>query len=82
MLRNIHYENRVGKHFVTFHNFLCLVACLLCFLLMPVFFFLFVFACFAVRDLCRSGCRQSYYLTDIVGFSKVTTKSLASGTGS
>ena len=27
-----------------------------------VFFFL---ACFVVRDLCRSGCRQNYYLTPL-----------------
>ena len=28
-----------------------------------VVFCLFVFACFVVRDLCRSGCRHNYYLT-------------------
>ena len=28
------YENRVGKHFVIFPNFPCLIACLLCCLLM------------------------------------------------
>ena len=35
-------------------------------LLAYVVFCLFVclfFACFVVRDLCRSGCRQNYYLT-------------------
>ena len=53
------YENRVSKHFVIFLNFSCLTACLLCCLFMSCFFF---FACFVVRDLCRSGCRQNYYL--------------------
>ena len=53
------YENRVSKHFVIFLNFPCLIACLLCCLLMPFFFF----ACFVVRDLCRSGIRQNYFLT-------------------
>ena len=52
------YENRVSKHFVIFFNFPCLIACLLCYLLMSFF----LFACFVVRDLCRSGCRQNYYL--------------------
>ena len=52
------YENRVSKHFVIFLNFPCLIASLLCCLLMSCFF-----ACFVVRDLCRSGCRQNYYLT-------------------
>ena len=52
------YENRVSKHFVIFLNFPCLRACLLCCLLMTFFF-----ACSVVRDLCRSGCRQNYYLT-------------------
>ena len=52
------YENRVSKHFVIFLNFPCLIACLLCCLLMLLFL-----ACFVVRDLCRSGCRQNYYLT-------------------
>ena len=51
------YENRVSKHFVIFLNFPCKIACLLCCLLMS-----FVFACFVVRDLCRSGCGQNYYL--------------------
>ena len=52
------YENRVSKHFVIFFNFPCLIAWILrCFLMC------FFFACFVVRDLCRSGCRQNYYLT-------------------
>ena len=54
------YKNRVSTHFVIFPNFSCLIACLLCCLLMSFFFF---FACFMVRDLCRRGCRQNYYLT-------------------
>ena len=53
------YENRVSKHFVIFLNFRCLIACLLCCLLMSFVFL----ACLVVRDLCRSGCRQNYYLT-------------------
>ena len=53
------YENRVRKHFVIFLNFLCLIACLLCCLLMSFVFL----ACLMIRDLCRSGCRQNYYLT-------------------
>ena len=52
------YENRISKHFVIFLNFPCLIVCLLCCLLMSFFF-----ACFVVRDLYRSGCRQNYYLT-------------------
>ena len=52
------YENWVSKHFVIFLNFLCLIAQLLCCVLMS-----FVFACFVVRGLCRSGCRQNYYLS-------------------
>ena len=52
------YENQAGKHFVIFLNFPCLIACLHCCLLMS-----FVFACFVVRNLCRSGCGQNYYLT-------------------
>ena len=52
------YENRVSKHFVIFLNFRCLIACLLCCLLMSFVFL----ACLVVRDLCRSGCRQNYYL--------------------
>ena len=51
------YENRVSKHFVIFLNFHCVIACLLCCLLMSFFF-----ACFVVRDLCRSGYRQNYHL--------------------
>ena len=51
------YENQAGKHFVIFLNFPCLIACLHCCLLMS-----FVFACFVVTDLCRSGCIQNYYL--------------------
>ena len=54
------YENRVSKNFVIFLNFPCLTACLLCCLLISCFFF---FACFVVRDLCRSGCRQNCYLS-------------------
>ena len=34
------YENRVSKHFVIFLNFPCLIACLLCCLLMSCFFLL------------------------------------------
>ena len=48
------YENRVSKHFVIFRNFPCLLCCLL-----VTYFFGF----FVVRDLCRSRCRQNYYLT-------------------
>ena len=51
------YENPVSKHFVIFLNFASLIAFLLCCLLMS-----FVFACFVVRDLCRSGCGENYYL--------------------
>ena len=40
------YENRVSKHFVIFLNFPCLIACLLCCLLMSFFF-----ACLVVRNL-------------------------------
>ena len=32
------YENGVSKHFVIFLNFPCLIACLLCCLLMSFFF--------------------------------------------
>ena len=53
------YENRVSKHFVIFLNFPCLIACLLCCLLCTFFP---GGACFVVRDLCRSRCRQNYYL--------------------
>ena len=55
------YENRVSKHFVIFrHMFTVLFfdICLLCCLLMSVFS-----SCFVAMDLCRSGCRQNYYLT-------------------
>ena len=51
---------KLVKHFVIFLNFPCLIACLLCCL--RVSFFLYS-ACFVDRDLCRSGCRQNYYLT-------------------
>ena len=34
------YENRVGKHFVIFLDFPCLIACLLCCLLRSFFFLL------------------------------------------
>ena len=40
MISTWSYENRVGKHFVIFANFPCLIACLLCCLLMSVFFWL------------------------------------------
>ena len=53
------YENRVSKYFVIFLNFSCLIAGLLCCLLMCFF------VCFVVRDLCRSGFRQNYYLTPL-----------------
>ena len=52
------YKNRVSKHFVIHQKFTCLIASLLCCLLMS-----FYFTCFAVRGLFRSGCRQNYYLT-------------------
>ena len=48
------YENLVSKHFVIFPKFHRLIACLLRCLLMS-----FVFACFLVRDLCRSANRIS-----------------------
>ena len=50
----------VSKHFVIFLSFPSLIACLLCCLLMSFFL-----ACFVVRDLCRSGCKQTYYLTPL-----------------
>ena len=53
------YENRVSKHFVIFLSFPCLIACLLCCLLCTFFS---GGACFVVMDLCRSRCRQNYYL--------------------
>ena len=45
-------------------NFPCLIACLLCVFLCRVFLFYFIlfFACFVVRDLGGSGCRQNCYL--------------------
>ena len=80
------YENRVSKHFVIFLNFRCLIACLLCCLLMSFVFL----ACLVVRDLCRSGCRQNYYLAPpppppffslptILSLTQVTVISLKSG---
>ena len=78
---------------VTFHNFSSLSNISL----FTVLFTADVgfFRCFLVRDLCRSGCTRNYHPVlnsrfiraetercDIVGFSKVTTKSLASGAGS
>ena len=57
-------ENRVSKHSVIFLNFPSLIVCLLCCLFMS-FCFVFFFACFVVRDLCRSGCRQDFYLTSL-----------------
>ena len=30
-----------------------------------LFAYVFFFACFVVRDLCRSGCRQNYYLSPL-----------------
>ena len=65
------YENRVSEHFVIFLNFPCLIACLLCCLLMSYFL-----ACLVVRDLCRSECRQNYYLTPLPIFSLPTILSL------
>ena len=47
------YENRVSKHFVIFLNFPCLIVWHMSTLFL---------ACFVVRDLGRSGCRQNYYL--------------------
>ena len=58
------HENRVSKHFVIFLNFPCLIACLLCCLLVSFLFF----ACFVIRGLCRSGCRQNYCLTPLPPF--------------
>ena len=60
------YENRVSKHFVIFLNFPCLIACLLCCLLMSFF------CLFCGGDLSRSGCRQNYYLTPFPIFSLPT----------
>ena len=55
------YENRVSKHFVIVLGFPCQIAYLLCCLHMSFFFPYLV-----VKDLCRSGCRQNYYLTLII----------------
>ena len=63
------YENRVSKHFVIFPNFPCLTTCLSCCLLMSFFF-----ACLAVRELWRSGCRQNYYLIYLLIADKKVTK--------
>ena len=41
--------------------FTALLAYVVC-LLFCSFVSLFFFACFVVRDLCRSGCKQNYYL--------------------
>ena len=55
------YENRVSKHC----NFsqLPLSNSLIMFTDFLVYVVFFVFACFVVRGLYRSGCRQNYYLT-------------------
>ena len=63
------YENRVSKHFVIFLNFRCLIAGLLCCLLTSFVFL----ACLVVTDLCRSGCRQNYYLTPLPPFFSLPT---------
>ena len=49
------YENRVSKHFVISFNFprVSLFTAL-------VAYVVFVFGCFVVRDLCRSGCRGNF----------------------
>ena len=56
------YENRVNKHVVIFLNFppnsFTYVYCGTC-LCLFFFFSFFVFACFVVTDLCRSGCIDS-----------------------
>ena len=56
------YENRVSKHFVIFRNFPCLIAWHM-FTALFAYVVFFCFACFVAMDLCRSGCRQNYYLT-------------------
>ena len=56
------YENRVSKHFVIFRNFPCLITWHM-FTVLFAYVVSFFFACFVARDLCRSGCRQNYYLT-------------------
>ena len=55
------YENRISKHFVIFLNFPCLIASLLCCSLMSYFFGL---SC-GQGLMCRSGCRQNYYLIPV-----------------
>ena len=57
------YENRLSKHFVIFLNFHCLIAWHVFTVLLA--YVVFFFACFEVRDLCRSGCRQNYNLTPL-----------------
>ena len=54
------YGNRVSKHFVIFLNFACLIVWRM-FTVLQLCRFFFLFACFLVRDLCRSACRQNYY---------------------
>ena len=61
--RNGILNDQVSATFPNFLNSLCLTACLLCCLLMS-----FVFACFVVRHLCRSGCGQNYYLPPSIFF--------------
>ena len=56
------YENRVSKHFVILRNFPCLIAWHMFTVLFAYVCFFFFFACFVAGDLCRSGCRQNYYL--------------------
>ena len=51
--------NRVCKHFLMFLNYLCLIACLLCCLLMSYFFGVVLWLGICVE----AGCRQNYYLT-------------------
>ena len=51
------YENRVSKHFVIFLNFPCLIACLLCCLLMS-FFCLF----------CGEGFEQKWMQTELLSY--------------
>ena len=50
------YENRISKHFVIFLNFPCLTV---------LFAYVLFFACFVVKDLCKSWFRQKYYLTPL-----------------
>ena len=56
------HENRVSKHFVIFLNFPCLNSLFIVLFACVVSFF----ACFVIRGLCRSGCRQNYYLTPLL----------------